>query len=575
MPNDYADKIKQARDAGYNDDEIASFIAQSDQKMAEAVKSGYSGKEILSHLEQQSQPEQETYWQGLKRRWKEMGPTFLGGNPSRMQERARQGLGEFDLTEAEAAEGFNPHFELLRQNINSAQATASLAPGMSTRGMPEPNLGALAYDTGHIAGKAAAATKEGVAKLAYTPENKLRPVVRASVDALGGAAGGYLGHLTGNPEVAAAGTLVGGAAADRLASALPKRTITPETAAEQLKQHAANIAARKVAQRDADIAAGLRKPIAPDEPPPKVTAEDILKEAISEGRASRIPTRMPKTETVKTPLPNMTPSEAVSTQNVRGNGPAAGTPGPAITSTGPQVRVGPEVKPIETPRVVNTGRGPVAAEDLGQFMNTGYASTAELASAIQEAKAAFIAKGYKGTIPTDEQIASFMNKGYKATEAVSAAAKEKSNIVGPTKAATSEGRPATWTDQDVIDLAKRGNKQAIEQLKLRQKKFPNSEFLTGRNRELTSSPVYEGRGPATKFDPVTGNPIMEPNEMANSFAARAVKIFTDSNGTKWAEAPGGVRVSVPKNIPEETVMEYARSKLAEQAEMQRKIKGGQ
>jgi hypothetical protein len=144
--------------------------------------------------------------------------------------------------------------------------------------MPEANFPALAEDTGYGAGRVAAALKEGTATLARSPDNKIRPTVRALADVAGGAAGGMAGHLTGNPEVTMAGTVLGGAAADRLTGALPKRTITPETAAAQLKQRVTEIAARKVAQRDADIAAGLRKPVAPNEPAPKVTAKDLMEE---------------------------------------------------------------------------------------------------------------------------------------------------------------------------------------------------------------------------------------------------------------------------------------------------------
>lgn len=51
------------------------------------------------------------------------------------------------------------------------------------------------------------------------------------------------------------------------------------------------------------------------------------------------------------------------------------------------------------------------------------------------------------------------------------------------------------------------------------------------------------------------------------------KISTDSMGVKWAETPDGIRVSIPKRIPEAEVMDYAKGKLKEQAEMQAKLKG--
>lgn len=44
----------------------------------------------------------------------------------------------------------------------------------------------------------------------------------------------------------------------------------------------------------------------------------------------------------------------------------------------------------------------------------------------------------------------------------------------------------------------------------------------------------------------------------------AIKVFTDSLGIKWAENPDGVRVSIPKRIPDEEVPNYASQKLSEQ-----------
>jgi len=50
------------------------------------------------------------------------------------------------------------------------------------------------------------------------------------------------------------------------------------------------------------------------------------------------------------------------------------------------------------------------------------------------------------------------------------------------------------------------------------------------------------------------------------------KIYTDSMGIKWAETPDGVRVSIPKSIPENEVMQYAKMKLAEQKTGQTAVK---
>ena len=107
------------------------------------------------------------------------------------------------MTEAQAASGIDPRQQRLVENISGAQALASMAPGLSTRGMPEANVAALAHDVGYGAGRAAAATKEGIANIAYTPENKLRLPVRAGADALGATLGGVAGHYAGVPEAGA------------------------------------------------------------------------------------------------------------------------------------------------------------------------------------------------------------------------------------------------------------------------------------------------------------------------------------------------------------------------------------
>lgn len=48
--------------------------------------------------------------------------------------------------------------------------------------------------------------------------------------------------------------------------------------------------------------------------------------------------------------------------------------------------------------------------------------------------------------------------------------------------------------------------------------------------------------------------------------------FRDSMGIKWAEGPGGVKVSIPNSVPEEQAAGYANQKLTEQAAMRSKLK---
>lgn len=75
-------------------------------------------------------------------------------------------------------------------------------------------------------------------------------------------------------------------------------------------------------------------------------------------------------------------------------------------------------------------------------------------------------------------------------------------------------------------------------------------------------------------------PIQTPPPVAPSGLSPAltkllpskIKITTDSLGVKWAEGPGGVRVSIPKGILEPKIMKYAEGKIEEQAKAQSEIK---
>ena len=50
MADQYGDKIKRARQAGYSDDEIVGFLAKSDAKVKRAVGEGYDAASIIGHL---------------------------------------------------------------------------------------------------------------------------------------------------------------------------------------------------------------------------------------------------------------------------------------------------------------------------------------------------------------------------------------------------------------------------------------------------------------------------------------------------------------------------------------------
>ena len=47
---DIKSQVKEARQAGYSDDEIAQFLSQKDPRISEALKSGYSAQEVISYL---------------------------------------------------------------------------------------------------------------------------------------------------------------------------------------------------------------------------------------------------------------------------------------------------------------------------------------------------------------------------------------------------------------------------------------------------------------------------------------------------------------------------------------------
>jgi hypothetical protein len=216
-----------------------------------------------------------------------------------------------------------------------------------------------------------------------------------------------------------------------------------------------------------------------------------------------------------------------------------------------------------------------------------------------------------------------------------------------------EGRPATWTNQRVIELAKQGNRQAIEQVRLRELQFPGVRYVTGagspferiisRAHERLMRPIIKGTGeegvlrvgrgnaPATRTLSARegGNvysrqleqrpramgelpgPPLAPDELARAESIAGMKltdqqaknvlrreleskmavakdidpiaemraakaaptITTDSMGIRWAEGPGGVRVSIPKHIPDSEAVAYAQQKLVEQAAAQSRIKG--
>jgi hypothetical protein len=47
MNDEFRQQVNTARRAGYSDDQIVSFLKQSDSRVNEAITSGYNPKEIL------------------------------------------------------------------------------------------------------------------------------------------------------------------------------------------------------------------------------------------------------------------------------------------------------------------------------------------------------------------------------------------------------------------------------------------------------------------------------------------------------------------------------------------------
>ncbi len=112
-----------------------------------------------------------------------------------------------------------------------------------------------------------------------------------------------------------------------------------------------------------------------------------------------------------------------------------------------------------------------------------------------------------------EQLGTFMNKGYKPVEIPVAEqlAQKPSSIIQPgndpaQRMVGSEGRAATWTNERVMELAKQGNHEAIQQAVRRGMKLPeNARYVAG--DPSYSSGVYNPRD-VTKFTP-EGTPIRQ------------------------------------------------------------------
>lgn len=106
--------------------------------------------------------------------------------------------------------------------------------------------------------------------------------------------------------------------------------------------------------------------------------------------------------------------------------------------------------------------------------------------------------------------------------------------------------------RDTLD--KLGDRMPVERAKLEQELAEISEANLASERRSSA-----------------GGP---PTGQAEQRAGSAIKFSTDSMGIKWAEGPGGVRVSIPASVPDDQVAAYAQKKITEQAAQQATIRSG-
>jgi hypothetical protein len=96
--------------------------------------------------------------------------------------------------------------------------------------------------------------------------------------------------------------------------------------------------------------------------------------------------------------------------------------------------------------------------------------------------------------------------GYTGPASARVAAKAaESPVSSPASVADSEGRPATWTNEKVIQLSRQGDPRAIQQGRLRQLDLPDNANLVA-NKEAKVTPSVGAPRSVTLFDS-DGNPV--------------------------------------------------------------------
>jgi hypothetical protein len=134
----------------------------------------------------------------------------------------------------------------------------------------------------------------------------------------------------------------------------------------------------------------------------------------------------------------------------------------------------------------------------------------------------------------------------------------------PAAAVASEGRPATWTNQRVNELAGQGNRDAIQQMVLRGMKLPeNARYVAG---DANFSGVTSNPRSVTTFAP-DGTPIQQGGPIKLADVQSGIKV-ENASGSRWAVSKDGkYRVPIPKNVPDSLIQTYAAPQLLQQMKM--------
>ena len=119
------------------------------------------------------------------------------------------------------------------------------------------------------------------------------------------------------------------------------------------------------------------------------------------------------------------------------------------------------------------------------------------------------------------------------------------------------------------DLSKRGTQQAV---------LDRQAASAGKAVPITKSPnfspeAYRAGAASRTPGPAPSSPFGDATSSAPGAVNPVSKVETDSLGIRWAVGPDGLRVSIPKAVPDAEIPSYAASKLDEQRSILSGIKG--